>query len=1084
MHIAIFFSMSRLLRYWVDIQFSGRVLRAIVLLLCVAIYPFYSNGQDPQSIANLEFWLRSDAQIILTDEKISSWGSLNNSVEAENATVSRRPTLVPDVFTSQSGVFFGGGQTGRFLNVDPGLMEGSFTFYTLVKTAGFENPVQYIAGITPDIRAIGVLNSSQQLVFFDDGIQLQTAQSLLPESFYLLKVSYDAANSEMTMDLNFGEIIAQAIVPEIAVIENFKIGTRSDQNWSFSGSMAEMLFFSRVLDAEEQQQMNNYFQNYYAPPHGLPEEIQLASFCDTVLTIPDRYTEIFWSTGSTDDEAVITQPGEVSVSAVTIFGDTIESVVQVNYPGEELQDFSLCLGSDTIWNPEIPDFDISWQDGSTDPNFTIQTAGQYFYQAIDGEGCVYNSDTLAVDVDSFSATSVLPETVALCAGSMLATSLSNPAEYDFLWSSDEITPQIEITDPGDYWLQVTNQNGCIAEDTVTVSIEGVAPMVGYSLDSFCAETELTFQDESLPGDGSDEISEVEWFLNDQILLGNTVAVTFAEPGNYPLQITATTEAGCFASLFDTITIQPVAQVNFNYALACSGQSVLLEDSSFIATGNLSLWLWDFGNGSTSIAENTSVVFDEPGVYDVSLTVTSTEGCSAVSEEQVAVYPSPDAVFIWSKTCEGMLMNFESETNSDLTGPLNYAWNFAGVIGSGETEQHLFPESGLYNVSHEVWSSIDGQPGCFDTQNQTVVVNVPPEVSIGQTIACAGQPFTLTDLTEPDIDDEVVTRQWTLEGIPLDTTEVIAHVIDNTGTYVVMLTVETEAGCMGQASDFLEVGSTEPTAFEISPEIGAPPLDVQFSNTGAYGVSHTWNFGDEITNQLFEPIHTYADSGIFYPTLTVTDEAGCVSVGEGIVYAIEPYFDVSVEAVDLVMDDDQIIVSCVIGNFNNHRLLSAELSMWLGNGTVVTELWQGELGNNQLTTFQFQSRLNRSSEINQAYLCVQIDVPNGVDMDAVLENNRLCKSISSLSFQMFSPYPNPAVSGFDIGFHLRQQGRVNWRLVQSDGKTVVEQNGDFEKGFNSLRIDTQSLRSGIYTLWMSHGEDSSFKRILIENRSKQ
>lgn len=1072
------------MRCWVDIQLSGRAFKTIVILLFAAIYPFYSSGQDPQSIANLEFWLRSDAEITITDEKISSWGSLNNSLEAENTAVSRRPTSVPDVFTSQSGVFFGGGQTGKFLDIAPGLIEGEFTLYTFVKTAGFENPVQYIAGFTPDIRAIGILNSNQHVVFFDDGIQLQTAQSLQPESFYLVKVIYDAGINEMTIDLNFGEITAQAIVPEIAAIENFKIGTRSDQNWSFNGSMAEMLFYSRALDTDEQEQMDSYFQDYYAPPLGLPEEIQLASFCDTVLTIPDRYTDIFWSTGSTEDEAVITQPGEVSVTAVTIFGDTLESTVQLNYPGKELQAFSLCLGSDSVWNPEIPDFDLIWQDGSTDPTFSIESAGQYYFQAADAEGCVYNSDTTTVDIDSFSATSVLSETEELCAGSMLTSSILNTEDYDFLWSNGETSPQIEITVPGDYWVQVTNQNGCAAADTTVVTIEGVAPVVDYSLNSFCAETELTFQDESVPGDGADAISEVEWFVNDQILVGNSVSVTFSEPGSYPVQLTATTDAGCFASLIDTIEIQPVPEVNFIHALACSGQSVLFEDSSFIADGNLSLWLWDFGNGSTSIDENTSEVFGEPGVYDVSLTVTSVEGCSAVAEQQVAVYPSPDAEFVWSKTCEGMLMDFESQTNTELTGPLNYAWNFAGVVGSGQTEQHLFPEPGVYSVSHEVWSTIDGQPGCFDTQNQTVIVNVPPEVVIGQTISCAGQPFTLTDLTEPDLDDEVVEREWTLDGISLDTTEVVEHVIENPGSYVLLLTVETAAGCTGQVTESLEVGSTEPTVFVSSPEIGPPPLDVQFSNSSDYGISHTWNFGDGTTNQQLEPIHTYSDSGIFYPTLTVTDEAGCVSVGEGIVYAIEPYFDVSVEAVDLVLGEGQITVSCVIGNFGNHRLLSAELSMWMGNGTVVTELWQGDLDKNQLTTFQFQSRLNRSSEINEDYVCVQIDMPNGVDRDAVLENNLRCKSLGTEAFQMFSPYPNPAVNGFDVGFHLRQQGRIDWRLVQSDGKTVAEQNANFDRGFNSLRIDTRSLLSGIYTLWMSHGEDAFFKRILIENKIQQ
>ena len=39
------------------------------------------------------------------------------------------------------------------------------------------------------------------------------------------------------------------------------------------------------------------------------------------------------------------------------------------------------------------------------------------------------------------------------------------------------------------------------------------------------------------------------------------------------------------------------------------------------------YLWDFGGGQTSTAANPQVVFDAPGFYTVSLTVTNANGCT-------------------------------------------------------------------------------------------------------------------------------------------------------------------------------------------------------------------------------------------------------------------------------------------------------------------------------------------------------------------------------------------------------------------------------------------------------------------------
>jgi len=62
---------------------------------------------------------------------------------------------------------------------------------------------------------------------------------------------------------------------------------------------------------------------------------------------------------------------------------------------------------------------------------------------------------------------------------------------------------------------------------------------------------------------------------------------------------------------------------------CTG-SILFTDSSI--TGNVSdpitSWLWTFGDGTTSTLEDPSHIFNFPGTFPVTLTVTTSGGCTS------------------------------------------------------------------------------------------------------------------------------------------------------------------------------------------------------------------------------------------------------------------------------------------------------------------------------------------------------------------------------------------------------------------------------------------------------------------------
>ena len=54
----------------------------------------------------------------------------------------------------------------------------------------------------------------------------------------------------------------------------------------------------------------------------------------------------------------------------------------------------------------------------------------------------------------------------------------------------------------------------------------------------------------------------------------------------------------------------------------SGQKVVFKDMS---ANSPTAWAWDFGDGGTSTSQNPTYIYEYPGTYDVSLTVTNDYG---------------------------------------------------------------------------------------------------------------------------------------------------------------------------------------------------------------------------------------------------------------------------------------------------------------------------------------------------------------------------------------------------------------------------------------------------------------------------
>lgn len=106
----------------------------------------------------------------------------------------------------------------------------------------------------------------------------------------------------------------------------------------------------------------------------------------------------------------------------------------------------------------------NWSDGSSASSIYISAPGKYSVQATHMNGCVAN-DTVQVRYYPFTLPMLGPDT-SFCMDQFHLLSAGNYPSYQ--WNTNESTSSIAVSTPGQYWVKVTNSNGCTGADTVNI----------------------------------------------------------------------------------------------------------------------------------------------------------------------------------------------------------------------------------------------------------------------------------------------------------------------------------------------------------------------------------------------------------------------------------------------------------------------------------------------------------------------------------------------------------------------------------------------------------------------------------------
>ena len=273
---------------------------------------------------------------------------------------------------------------------------------------------------------------------------------------------------------------------------NLYIGTENlDANRYWDGDIAEIIVFDTILTDTNRTNVFQYIRDKYAPPVNLGSDIVVPyGYCDTIIVAETRFVDYLWSTGSTNDTIIVNKPGTYSVTVTDIFGFTSTDAINVIYPGNlsPFNDTTICSGDTLNWATGLDTLGYSflWSNGSTASQIAINIADSYYVQITDTTSpasCIFQTDTLAIVIDTFPDYAGLGSDTGLCKGNTIGLATGSNETVSYIWSTSSTDTFITIDSTSTYSVTVTNQRSCKAYDTIAVTVIGIAPTVSFNFDS-------------------------------------------------------------------------------------------------------------------------------------------------------------------------------------------------------------------------------------------------------------------------------------------------------------------------------------------------------------------------------------------------------------------------------------------------------------------------------------------------------------------------------------------------------------------------------------------------------------------------
>jgi gliding motility-associated-like protein len=275
-------------------------------------------------------------------------------------------------------------------------------------------------------------------------------------------------------------------------------------------------------------------------------------------------------------------------------------------------------------------YTYNWVSGPSTGLYSVNEvlAGSYSYtvDAVDAYNCPASN---FVNLTFFPQPTVTATSATVCAGTATAITASGATNY--IWQPGNISgPTYPFSGNTSVNVTVTGtSNGCSNSANASVVVSPI-PSANFTTsgDKACVPACVTFN-----GSGSSSIIAYGWTINGIGVGSGNASEThcFDEASTYSVGLTVIDNNGCTSTAPPmTIDIYPQPVADFNHApikpIVNIDQEVTFTDASW-GTPIVS-WNWYFMNTAqyTSVLQNPTFAYTEPGTYAVALVVKSDKGC--------------------------------------------------------------------------------------------------------------------------------------------------------------------------------------------------------------------------------------------------------------------------------------------------------------------------------------------------------------------------------------------------------------------------------------------------------------------------
>lgn len=543
----------------------------------------------------------------------------------------------------------------------------------------------------------------------------------------------------------------------------------------------------------------------------------------------------------------------VSQPAQALQGSYIQTNVSCNTGADGAINFS-------TWGGTAP-YTYSWNSGTySSEDISDLMAGSYTLLVTDSKGCQL-SNTVSITqptalVSSISAVDV--DCYAQATGSVNLTPSGGVAPYTFQWANSSYTlgttEDLSNVVAEDYSVTITDNNGCTATNSITVSepTELITSLTSTNVSCFGGADGTI----DLSVSGGTPVYTYSW-SNSSTVVNTTQDLSNLPAENY--SVTVTDAHGCTALNNVTIT-QPSSPVELSYSqtnVLCHGNNTGAIDIT--VTGGTPDYTYSWSNSTTNEDASNLIA----GSYSV--VVSDLNGCTA---SQSFTITQPANALDYSAVISDVLCYGDSTGSANLTvsggtTPYTYSWINAQYTLSTTTED-LYQ----YPANQYVFTVVDAN-SCL--LSDTIIIGQPEEITWTLTpteVLCYGESTGSIDLTvnggttpytyswsNGTLSEDLLNQPagvYTVQMFDangctfIDSTEIIEPIAPLSSTHHL-----TEPTCYNAEDGeiyYVVEGGTQPYSYQWSS--GQTTASIFDLESGAYQMTVTDDHGCQLINSYF------------------------------------------------------------------------------------------------------------------------------------------------------------------------------------------------------------------------------------------